>query len=71
MQDLIFRFTVNHLADAFIQSHLQMWRAIKPIIGQQYASAATTLLEEKILHRTLKGSISTTYLEPLKSSIHS
>jgi len=30
-----------------------------------------TLLEEKVLYRTLKGSISTTYLEPLKGSIHS
>jgi len=28
-----------------------------------------TLLEEKVLYRTLKGSISTTYLEPLKGSI--
>jgi len=31
----------------------------------------STLLEEKVLYRTLKGSISTTYLEPLKGSIHS
>jgi len=30
-----------------------------------------TLLEEKVLYRTLKGSISATYLEPLKGSIHS
>jgi len=30
-----------------------------------------TLLEEKVLFRTLKGSISATYLEPLKGSIHS
>jgi len=29
------------------------------------------LLEEKVLYRTLKGSISATYLEPLKGSIHS
>jgi len=29
-----------------------------------------TLLEEKILYRTLKGSISATYLEPQKGSIH-
>jgi len=29
----------------------------------------TTLLEEKVLYRTLKGSISTPYLEPLKGSI--
>jgi len=28
------------------------------------------LLEEKVLYRTLKGSISVTYLEPLKGSIH-
>jgi len=28
-----------------------------------------TLLEEKVLYRTLKGSISATYLEPLKGSI--
>jgi len=27
-----------------------------------------TLLEEKVLYRTLKGSINTTYLEPLKGS---
>jgi len=27
--------------------------------------------EEKVLYRTLKGSISATYLEPLKCSIHS
>jgi len=27
-----------------------------------------TLLEEKVLYRTLKGSISATYLEPLKGS---
>jgi len=31
----------------------------------------TTLLEEKVLYRTLKGSICATYLEPLKGSIHS
>jgi len=31
----------------------------------------STLLEEKVLYRTLKGSISATYLEPLKCSIHS
>jgi len=31
----------------------------------------TTLLEEKVLYRTLKGSISAMYLEPLKGSIHS
>jgi len=30
-----------------------------------------TLLKEKVLYRTLKGSISATYLEPLKGSIHS
>jgi len=30
-----------------------------------------TLLEEMVLYRTLKGSISATYLEPLKGSIHS
>jgi len=30
-----------------------------------------TLLEEKVLYRTLKGSISAKYLEPLKGSIHS
>jgi len=30
-----------------------------------------TLLEEKVLYRTIKGSISATYLEPLKGSIHS
>jgi len=30
-----------------------------------------TLLEEKVLYRILKGSISATYLEPLKGSIHS
>jgi len=29
-----------------------------------------TLLEEKVLYRTLKDSISATYLEPLKGSIH-
>jgi len=29
------------------------------------------LLEEKVLYRTLKGSISATYLEPPKGSIHS
>jgi len=32
---------------------------------------SSSLLEEKVLYRTLKGSISTTYLEPLKDSIHS
>jgi len=30
-----------------------------------------TLLEEKVLYRTLKGSISARYLEPLKGSVHS
>jgi len=30
-----------------------------------------TLLEEKVLYRTFKGSISATYLEPLKGSINS
>jgi len=29
----------------------------------------TSLLEEKVLYRTLKGSISAVYLEPLKGSI--
>jgi len=29
------------------------------------------LLEEKVLYKTLKGSISAMYLEPLKGSIHS
>jgi len=28
----------------------------------------SALLEEKVLYRTLKGSISATYLEPLKGS---
>jgi len=42
----------------------------------QFSSATvlmsqTTLLEEKVLYRTLKGSISAMYLEPLKGSIHS
>jgi len=30
-----------------------------------------TILEKKVLYRTLKGSISTTYLEPLIGYIHS
>jgi len=30
-----------------------------------------TLLEEKVLYRTLKGFISAMHLEPLKGSIHS
>jgi len=36
--------------------------------GKKMESA---LLEEKVLYRTFKGSISATYLEPLKGSIHS
>jgi len=34
-----------------------------------YYLITVTLLEEKVLYRTLKGSISATYLEPLKGSI--
>jgi len=37
-------FTFNQLADASIQSDLQIWRTIEeinPTIGQQYASAVT------------------------------
>jgi len=34
-------------------------------------AAKHSLLEEKVLCRTLKGSISAMYLEPLKGSIHS
>jgi len=36
-------------------------------VGNGYS----TLLEEKVLYRTLKGSINATYLEPLKGSINS
>jgi len=39
--------------------------------GCLHSRLSYTLLEEKVLYRTLKGSISTTYLEPLKGSIHS
>jgi len=34
--------------------------------GLNPALLNVTLLEEKVLYRTLKGSISATYLEPLK-----
>ncbi len=41
-----FTFTFNHLADAFIQSDVQMRRtieAIRPSREQQYTSAMTSL----------------------------
>ncbi len=41
-----FTFTFNHLADAFIQSDIQMRRtieAIRPSREQQYTSAMTSL----------------------------
>jgi len=50
---------------------------LKPIIDTHTHTDANvhqlynTLLEEKVLYRTLKGSISATYLEHLKGSIHS
>ncbi len=43
---LTFTFTFNHLADAFIQSDVQMRRtieAIRPSREQQYTSAMTSL----------------------------
>ncbi len=43
---LNFTFTFNHLADAFIQSDVQMRRtieAIRPSREQQYTSAMTSL----------------------------
>ncbi len=42
---LTFTFTFSHLADAFIQSNLQMKtiEAIKPTKEQQHASAMTSL----------------------------
>jgi len=36
-----------------------------------YSLKVSTLLEEKVLYRTLKGSISAMYLKPLKGYIHS
>ncbi len=42
----LFTFTFNHLADAFIQSDVQMRRtieAIRPSREQQYTSAMTSL----------------------------
>jgi len=36
-----------------------------------FPNLCPTLLEEKVQYRTLKGSISSTYLEPIKGSIHS
>ncbi len=46
VQILTFTFTFNHLADAFIQSDIQMRRtieAIRPSREQQYTSAMTSL----------------------------
>ena len=45
MVDKTFTFTFIHLADAFIQSDLQMRtiEAVKLTVGQQYASAMTRL----------------------------
>ncbi len=43
---ITFTFTFNHLADAFIQSDVQMRRtieAIRPSREQQYTSAMTSL----------------------------
>ncbi len=43
---ITFTFTFNHLADAFIQSDVQMRRtieAIRPSREQQYTSALTSL----------------------------
>ncbi len=43
---MTFTFTFNHLADAFIQSDVQMRRtieAIRPSREQQYTSAMTSL----------------------------
>ncbi len=44
--NITFTFTFNHLADAFIQSDVQMRRtieAIRPSREQQYTSALTSL----------------------------
>jgi len=43
-----------------------MWLVAQVLLVCCYVVA--TLLEEKVLYRTLKGSISATYLEPLKGS---
>jgi len=47
------------------------WDRKVPINYTLQNTDRTTLLEEKVLFRTLKGSISATYLEPLKGYIHS
>jgi len=44
---------------------------IEKVTSTQCIINNPSLLEEKVLYRTLKGSISATYLEPLKGSIHS
>ncbi len=48
-----FTFTFNHLADAFIQSDVQMRRtieAIRPSREQQYTSAMTSLSLSSTVH---------------------
>ncbi len=48
----IITFTFNHLADAFIQSDVQMRRieAIRPSREQQYTSAMTSLSKSSTVH---------------------
>jgi len=52
-------------------SPVASWDRKVPIKYTLQNTDRTTLLEEKVLYRTLKGSISATYLEPLKGYIHS
>jgi len=55
------RFNVTNLTDAQATSAR----------GFHSCLHVATLLEKKVLYRTLKGSSNATYLEPLKGSIHS
>jgi len=66
------RFKRSHHQKSEIINHIQCGSEEEKLYQNlQKWKYSPTLLEEKVLYRTLKDSISTTYLEPLKGSIHS
>jgi len=68
-QELILGKWVDYLGGAWTQGRIDLQKAADCILAS--LNLSTILLEEKVLYRTLKGSISAMYLEPLKGSIHS
>jgi len=73
-QQLMFHFAslywLNTHSVVYAHTHTWGFESSGEVECQQ-CSQSNTLLEEKVLYGTLKGSIRATYLEPLKGSIHS